>query len=241
MIQPAGSFDSEVQGPARPDRREQFFEVVVFLLLILPAILLTPFTSMEQTASFKLLATATILRDVALTSLVAFFLWRNREAYAHVGWTSRGLWKEVALGCVLFVPAYLGAGLVALLARTIGLDGPRRPPAFMLPHSADEIAMAVLLVIVVAVAEETIFRGYLLLRFRTVLGSLPAAVVLSTVIFSVGHSYQGQAGVVTVGFLGLAFCLVYIWRRSLVAPGVMHFLQDFINIVIVSRFLDGRL
>ncbi len=35
------------------------------------------------------------------------------------------------------------------------------------------------------------------------------------------------------GVMGLAFALVYLWRRSLVAPMVMHFLQDFIGIVLL--------
>jgi membrane protease YdiL (CAAX protease family) len=31
--------------------------------------------------------------------------------------------------------------------------------------------------------------------------------------------------------LGLMFAVVYVWRQSLVAPIVMHFLQDFPGIV----------
>jgi membrane protease YdiL (CAAX protease family) len=53
---------------------------------------------------------------------------------------------------------------------------------------------------------------------------------LFAVVFSLGHGYEGTAGVVTVGFIGLAFALVYQWRGSLVAPMVMHFLQDFCEI-----------
>jgi uncharacterized protein len=40
--------------------------------------------------------------------------------------------------------------------------------------------------------------------------------------------------VVTVGFVGLVFALVCVWRKSLIAPMVMHFLQDFIVIVLIS-------
>jgi membrane protease YdiL (CAAX protease family) len=58
-------------------------------------------------------------------------------------------------------------------------------------------------------------------------------VVLSSVIFSLGHGYEGSAGVVTVGFMGLAFAIVYVWRRSLVAPIIMHFLQDFLALIVI--------
>jgi hypothetical protein len=47
------------------------------------------------------------------------------------------------------------------------------------------------------------------------------------------------AGVVTVGAMGLVFALVYMWRKSLVAPIVMHFLQDFIGIVLLPLFGRG--
>jgi membrane protease YdiL (CAAX protease family) len=95
-----------------------------------------------------------------------------------------------------------------------------------------ELLLAFFLVVIVAIAEETIFRGYLLLRFRAINLSLPWAAVLSTVIFSLGHGYEGTSGVVTVGAMGLMFALIYLWRQSLVAPMVMHFLQDFMGIVL---------
>jgi membrane protease YdiL (CAAX protease family) len=59
------------------------------------------------------------------------------------------------------------------------------------------------------------------------------AALLSAFIFSLGHGYEGSSGVVTVGAMGFVFALVYLWRGSLVAPMVMHFLQDFIGIVLV--------
>ena len=93
--------------------------------------------------------------------------------------------------------------------------------------------MASLLVIVVAIAEETMFRGYLILRLKAVTASPAAAVVLSAVIFALGHGYEGTAGVVTVGVMGLVFALIYLWRKSLIAPIVMHFLQDFISIILL--------
>jgi membrane protease YdiL (CAAX protease family) len=86
---------------------------------------------------------------------------------------------------------------------------------------------------VVALAEETIFRGYLILRFKAITTNTASAVLASAVIFSLGHGYEGSAGVITVGVMGLVFAFVYLWRKSLVAPVVMHFLQDFIGIVLL--------
>ena len=87
--------------------------------------------------------------------------------------------------------------------------------------------------IVVAVGEETIFRGYLIQRFHGLTGSAVGAIVISAFVFALGHGYQGSAGVATIGVVGLIFGALYVWRRSLVAPIVMHFLLDFLSVVVV--------
>jgi membrane protease YdiL (CAAX protease family) len=102
-----------------------------------------------------------------------------------------------------------------------------------------ELLLAIALVEVVALGEETIFRGYLNLRLKAITTSPAAAALLSATIFSLGHGYEESAGVVTVGVMGVIFALIYIWRQSLVAPIVMHFLQDFISIVLLPLLGKG--
>jgi membrane protease YdiL (CAAX protease family) len=106
-------------------------------------------------------------------------------------------------------------------------------PSFMAAKGMGEFLLAFVLVAVVALAEETIFRGYLILRLKAITASPAAAVLVSAAFFSLGHGYEGSAGVLTVGVMGLVLAFVYMWRQSLVAPMVMHFLQDFIGIVLV--------
>jgi membrane protease YdiL (CAAX protease family) len=108
----------------------------------------------------------------------------------------------------------------------------------MAAEGMGELLLAIALVAVVALGEETIFRGYLILRLKVITTS-PAAALLSATIFSLGHGYEGSAGVITVGVMGVIFALIYIWRQSLVAPIVMHFLQDFISIVLVPWLKKG--
>jgi membrane protease YdiL (CAAX protease family) len=57
--------------------------------------------------------------------------------------------------------------------------------------------------------------------------------MVSSFIFALGHGYEGSAGVVTVGIMGMVFAMVYLWRGSLVAAIVMHFLQDFTGILLL--------
>jgi membrane protease YdiL (CAAX protease family) len=230
----AGARESAGRPPgAGPGRREQLYEVSVFLFLIVPSMALSFLGVRQGALAFPVVASAVILRDLALTGLVLFFAWRNGEPFRCLGWTFRERWRDTALGAALFLPLALGAGLLDLGLREAGLAPPSTPlPAFLSVHGPAEALLALLLVSVVAVTEETVFRGYLILRLRFLSGSPAAAVVLSSLVFSLGHGYEGTAGVVTVGVVGAVLALVYLWRGSLVAPMVMHFLQDFTSIVV---------
>ncbi len=175
-----------------------------------------------------------------MVSLILFFVWRNGEPLSLIGWTLKKPSKEIALGIGLYIPFFFAVGLFEGVLRSAGLSvSTTRLPSFMVPRGSPEFLLAAILVVVVAVAEDTIFRGYFILRLRTVTGSLPAAAVVSAVIFSLGHGYEGSAGMLIVGVMGLIFAFVYVWRQSLVAPIVMHFLQDFIGIVLLPWFGKG--
>ena len=217
-----------------PSRKVQAAEVAVFLLLIVPSMALSLFAIRLGQLSFVLAATATIFRDLGLVCLILFFLWRNGEPVSRTGWAWRYPVRELIIGVVCFVPVFLGGALLERALLRAGLSAPATPlPSFLKEQGPAEALLAVLLVTVVALAEETIFRGYLLLRFKAVLRSTMASVLLSSAIFAVGHGYEGSAGLVTVGVMGAVFALVYLWRRSLVAPIMMHFLQDFLSIVLL--------
>jgi membrane protease YdiL (CAAX protease family) len=215
-------------------RKVQAWEVAVFLLLIVPSMALSLFVIRLGQLSFVPTATAIILRDLGLVSLILFFLWRNGEPVSRTGWTWRHPARELIVGVFCFIPVFLGAALLERALLRAGLSPPATPlPSFLKEQGPAQALLAVLLVTVVALAEETIFRGYLLLRFRAVLRNTTASVLLSSAIFAVGHGYEGSAGLVTIGVMGAVFALVYLWRRSLVAPIVMHFLQDFLSIVLL--------
>ncbi len=179
-------------------------------------------------------AIATIFRDLALVSLVAFFLWRNGEEPERIGWNFRSGSQNVILGTALFVVVFFGSSYLDRLLLAIGFSAPSTPtPKFLAVHGPSEYMLALVLVVVVAFAEEIIFRGYLIVRINAITGSTTWAVILSSVIFSLGHGYEGTAGVITVGSMGLAFAVVYVWTGSLAAPIVMHFLQDALVIVVL--------
>jgi membrane protease YdiL (CAAX protease family) len=235
------NLSTNVENGAQPGLKEQTIEVAIFNFFIIPSMVFSFFAFKIGNISFVIVAVSTIMRDLALVSLILFFLWRNGESVYKIGWTFKNIRKEAGIGIVLFVPTFFAASSLESLLHRAGLSEPSNPmPALVTEKGAVEFLLAFLMVVVVAVAEETIFRGYLLLRFRAFMRGIFAPVLLSSVIFSLGHGYEGSAGAVTVGFIGAVFALIYLWRKSITAPIVMHFLQDFAGIVLIPLLREFK-
>ena len=217
-----------------PDSKVQTVELIVFLLLIVPALSTSFLISNQSGFGFIAGAIISILSDLGQVSLVFYFIWRNAEPLRRIGWTLGTLPWEVAWGLVLFLPVMYSANLLEGVLATIGLSAPSKLPSFLVASGHARIIMAVVLVTVVAIVEETIFRGYLILRLNSATHSPWAAVLLSSAVFSLGHGYEGMAGVISVYFLGVVLGIVYLWRRSLIAPMIIHFLIDFSSIVLTA-------
>ncbi|TAK00126.1 MAG: hypothetical protein EPO39_15920 [Candidatus Manganitrophaceae bacterium] len=162
--------DEGGRAPCRPlGLKEQAVEAAVFLFLIIPSMVFSFFAMRRGGFTFVLLASGTILRDLALVSLICYFLWRNGEGLHSIGWRFQKAGREAALGVVLFIPFFLGAGLLGAALREAGLSVPSRPPSALLPErDLGGLLLAFTLAFVVAIAEETIFRGYLFLRFKAI-------------------------------------------------------------------------
>lgn len=229
----ASNGDNEAGAALQPSRKARLVEVVVFLFLIVPSMVFSSFTMQRETPTFSYVAIAGILQDLALLSLVLFFVWRNGESPKSIGLTTQSVRREIFMGIGLFFPYFLGIGLTKYSLRSLGLPVPEEPPSYMVPSGQAEFLLAIGFLVVIAVSEEVIFRGYLMLRFGGLMASPTGAVLLSAAIFALGHGYQGIAGTVTVGAAGAVFALIYLWRGSLVAPMVMHFTQDFLSIILV--------
>ena len=226
--------ESRTEPECLPSRRAIVLELCVFLFLIVPSMVLSFFAAGAGKISFVLLAISTIFRDLALVSLILFLAWRDKEPVSRLGLSAKNLDSDILLGFVLYIPFLFVIGLVTQLLTAIGLSSSSSEPGPSFFHVGGrwEVALAVVLVVVVAVSEETIFRGYLIRRLQAATSSTTAAVLLSSIIFALGHGYEGSLGAVTVGVMGLVFALLYLWRQSLVVPIVLHFLQDFLAIIV---------
>jgi membrane protease YdiL (CAAX protease family) len=188
--------------------RTDLWEVLVFVSLLLPSMLLSFFAVRQGHLGFVLIATATMLRDGALVGLIIFLLWRTGAPMARIGWASRRTGTKIILGMGCFVVLSFTTLLLEGVLRVAGVSAPSTPLPRWKPGGPVELLLATLLVVVVAVAEETIFRGYLILRFEAITGRPAIAVILLATLFALGHGYEGTAAAVAVGIMGVALALV---------------------------------
>lgn len=207
--------------------------MLLLLILLLPSLGLEPVALDDIT--FPRLASAVILRDLALLGLVGYFVWAEGGTAASIGWHRPGAAREALLGAVAFVPALLGLGLLQGLLQTLGLPPPTPPPTALIPQGTGDAAIAMMLLVVVAVVEETLFRGFLLTRLLALTGRRSLALGLATLIFALGHGYEGVTGMLAVAALGLLYGVIFLWRGSLVAPAVMHFLQNAAGMFVLGQ------
>lgn len=77
------------------------------------------------------------------------------------------------------------------------------------------------LAITAGLCEELVFRGYLIWYFSTWIGVWPSALVAAAV-FGFGHFYQGTAGIIKTGVVGLLTGLLYVGTGSLLWPMILH-------------------
>jgi uncharacterized protein len=139
------------------------------------------------------------------------------------GWWTGVAWSLVLLACVLLV-----AQVTAVWENEAGLSNARKQMGTMadlLPRTPAELKLFLAVSLVAGLCEEIVYRGYLLAYFDSLVGAA-GAVLASTLMFGLGHAYQGAAGIVQTGIVGLLLAGAYVGTGNLIAPVLLHVVID---------------
>jgi len=159
--------------------------------------------------------------------LISLIVWRLRaggeRARAVMLGTAR--WAREAWLGLMMVPLLFAAvaALMAAIRRLWpALHNVDANPFGALAHSPLDAALLMALVIVSGGLKEEFQRAFVLHRFEQSLGGARLGLALYSVVFGAGHMIQGyDVGIATM-LMGVAWGLVFLWRRSIVAPAVCH-------------------
>jgi membrane protease YdiL (CAAX protease family) len=176
--------------------------------------------TLNLTWVFLLSVADTILLGV----LICLLLVANGESIRETFLGPRPALPEVPIGLMSVVPVLLIAAAVMLTARTLAPwlhNVPVNPLAALMQSPRDIWLFAIVALIAGGVREE-VQRAFLLTRFEQHLGGARVGLVITSVAFGLGHLMQGFDAALATGTLGLLWGLLYLWRRSAVAPIVSH-------------------
>jgi len=93
------------------------------------------------------------------------------------------------------------------------------------PQTPREDRLFGMVSITAGVCEEILYRGLLLATLASLVGTWPA-VAISSLIFGMGHAYQGIAGIAKTGTIGLVLALLTVFSGSLFIAIVLHAVVD---------------
>ncbi|WP_247729411.1 CPBP family intramembrane glutamic endopeptidase [Halovivax limisalsi] len=182
-----------------------------------------------------------LLLNVAATQALFLALVVGVIVYAEVPGGSLGLVGGADDGLV-----GLGAGLGLYgasevggrLARRLGVDHDEWLRESLAPTSAQGWAGLLGIVLpVVALFEELLFRGVLIGAFAAGFGVSPWVLAIgSSIVFSLGHGIQGRAGVVVTGVLGFVLAAVFVSTGSLLTVVVAHYVLNACEFVVHEGF-----
>lgn len=200
-------------------------------------------TQPEQDARVESLALTVIMGTLAMVLAIVISRWRG------LTWSAMGVtWRRWPLNLPLGL-ATTGAAFVVFIcvAQVIRVVWPAGFAELLgnaerVRQNMPEISLVglVALTVFVGIWEEVVFRGFMLPRLRRLTESWVVAVLLSSTVFAVLH-LGGQVSVIAIPvfFLGVLFCVVTIWRRSLVPAVVGHFVFDLIQLIAITGQAPG--
>lgn len=192
----------------------------------------TPFTHAHR-LSVSYVVALSLIDTGLLVGLIVLFLRAHGERPRDIFLGRRPAAREAALGVPLIVAAFLLGitvlGLIQHFAPSLHTV-PRNPLEDLIRSGRDAWLFALVVVVAGGVREE-LQRAFLLHRFSQSLGGAWVGVVVTSVAFGAGHLVQGRDAMVATGTLGAFWAVVYLARRSVLAPMVSHAGFDLIEIV----------
>jgi membrane protease YdiL (CAAX protease family) len=161
-----------------------------------------------------------------LTAICFLVVWGDDLLPADIGFRATD-----QLGTLVALGLGVTGALAALILLLLWLQTKRGWPetdelTAILPETRREKLLFLAVAVTAGFCEEALYRGFAITRLATVAGGVWSAAIVSTVIFSVGHVYQGAVGMLRAGALGAILALMFVWTGSLLPGMIAHFLLD---------------
>lgn len=175
--------------------------------------------------SLSFVVTMSLGDTVLLIVLMVVLTRAHGDSVARLWLGSRPIIGEVLFGAALVPLVFMMVVVLLNLVRLLmpSLHNVATNPLEELARGgpADAAAFGLVAIFAGGVREE-LQRAFLLRRFERHLGGEAIGVVVLSVAFGLGHAVQGWDAAIATGALGAFWAVVYVRRRSSIAPLVSH-------------------
>jgi membrane protease YdiL (CAAX protease family) len=223
-----------------------FWLIFIFLGVIVPwrgrvrlqRLLALPSVSTTERVA---LYASTIAFQWLIVAVVAWRVWAHGYTTTELGLVIHGQVRTL-------IGAIVGAAILGTLhtlnLRRIGQSREKAPKSLLalaervLPQSSLELLPYLALATTAGICEEFLYRGFAMAAFRHAGLPVWGTVILSSVLFSLAHLYQGRGGLVGTLIIGIVFGTARIAYDGLAAVMLWHIVVDVVAGVAGPRYLS---
>ena len=217
------------------------FTTQLVISVLLQAAGLSPTVPGEGlTPSPPFVFTLLLVDSIVMVGLMVTLTRAHGESPAAMWLGVRAPRREFALGLalvplVVLMVVTVRSGLLRVLPGLHNVD--TNPIQQLAAGGPENAAMLGVIAILAGGVREELQRAFLLQRFERHLGGMTVGVVVLSIAFGLGHFLQGWDAVITTGLLGAFWAVVYLRRRSTIAPMVSH--AGFNSLGVLGAALTG--
>ena len=161
-----------------------------------------------------------LIDSVVLVALIVTFIRLRGERVSEVFFGGRSVVAEAVAGVpLIFAALAIGIGILTLLRMVApGLHDVEQNPLEALIATPRDAALFAVVVVIAGGIREELQRAFVLRRFERQLGGPIVGVIVASAVFGAGHRVQGADAAIATALLGAFWAVVYLRRRSVMAP-----------------------
>jgi len=213
-------------------RRAQYLSVGVIVLYWVGFAASRLLRSDHTQHSVSAIALNVCVRAAIVTGLVWILLRLAGESLGELGFAWDRAGRFLRRTGLLAVGLFAISNIVLNNLFTAFLGHGQSPPIAELFRDTHQAPYWIFSAIVGGGFAEELSRAFVLTRFEKVFGraGLVFAVVADSLVFGLGHLYQGNASALTTVFTGAILALIFLQRRRVIDAMVVHALFDLMGI-----------
>lgn len=184
-----------------------------------------------------------VFHAAGLAAIIFIMRRERKEWHADFGLSSRRVWRDVAIGVLLYLaalpPLLFFSWLYQLLLDVFGYETSMQEVAWVITGELTPWQRVYLVLVAVTVAplfEELLFRGIGVPMLARRVGIVPAVAITSTV-FALLHFHLPS--LVPLFVMSTAFALAYIRTESILVAFTMHALFNGVNLSMLIVLRSG--